>query len=120
MTLDNDGEIGLYCHFGYNRKKRTLKLRIGESNKKFDIPVFLKCKDGKFQDEDGNEVGAVEKASCSSKMVPEVKKVNDPSCSSLGADGRDFDLDSLFKVTIGWNITSIGFTPQVCCQSNFI
>ena len=75
-------------------------MEMSDKSKK-ENKVSLTCKDGEFLA--SSEKVSVEKATCSKKQEPEIKRKQE-QCSPVGSDGRTDQLQSLEKVSIGWQI----------------
>ena len=92
-------------------------MEMSDKSKK-DNKVSLTCKDGEFLA--SSEKVSVEKATCSKKQEPEIKRKQE-QCSPVGSDGRTDQLQSLEKVSIGWQIEGTFIEQIGLCidESNF-
>ena len=103
----------------FHRKQAGIYVKRSDKTKK-DSKVSLACASGEFLVSGSDEKIAVEKATCNQKQEPRLDRTQE-QCSPVGSDGRTDKLESLQKVSIGWQIEG-AFIEQIglCVdESNF-
>ena len=74
--------------------------------------LFVTCTNDHFKMKDCRKRISVEETTCSQKQEPLI--LRSPSqCSPIGVDGRTEKLDTLVKVSIGWQLQEGLFLEQI-------
>merc|ERR1711970_732792 len=102
LNFKEGDSLELFCHGGSDEKQAGIYVKRTDKTKK-DSKVSLKCKSGEFLVSGSDEKIAVEKASCNQKQEPRLDRTQE-QCSPVGSDGRTEKLESIWKVSIGWQI----------------
>ena len=105
--------------FFFSRKQARIFVRRSDKSKK-DSKVSLTCKSGEFFVSGSEEKIAVEKATCNQKQEPRLDRKQE-QCAPVGDDGRTDKLESLQRVSIGWQIEGTFIEQIGICidESNF-
>ena len=103
----------------FSRKQARIFVRRSDKSKK-DSKVSLTCKSGEFFVSGSEEKIAVEKATCNQKQEPRLDRKQE-QCAPVGDDGRTDKLESLQRVSIGWQIEGTFIEQIGICidESNF-
>merc|ERR1712240_586362 len=111
LNFEEADSLDLFCHGGSDEKQARIFVRRSDKSKK-DSKVSLTCKSGEFFVSGSEEKVAVEKATCNQKQEPS---------APVGDDGRTDKLESLQRVSIGWQIEGTFIEQIGICidESNF-
>ena len=103
----------------FRRKQAGMYVKRTDISKK-DSKVALTCNSGEFFVSGSDEKIVVENASCNRKQEPRLTRTQE-QCASVGSDGRIDQLETLQKVSLGWNIESTFIEQIGLCidESNF-
>merc|ERR1712013_619488 len=102
LNFEEADSLDLFCHGGSDEKQARIFVRRSDKSKK-DSKVSLTCKSGEFFVSGSEEKVAVEKATCNQKQEPRLDRKQE-QCAPVGDDGRTDKLESLQRVSIGWQI----------------
>merc|ERR1712013_451672 len=119
LNFEEADSLDLFCHGGSDEKQARIFVRRSDKSKK-DSKVSLTCKSGEFFVSGSEEKVAVEKATCNQKQEPRLDRKQE-QCAPVGDDGRTDKLESLQRVSIGWQIEGTFIEQIGICidESNF-
>merc|ERR1712013_1555 len=119
LNFEEADFLDLFCHGGSDEKQARIFVRRSDKSKK-DSKVSLTCKSGEFFVSGSEEKVAVEKATCNQKQEPRLDRKQE-QCAPVGDDGRTDKLESLQRVSIGWQIEGTFIEQIGICidESNF-
>merc|ERR1711971_485243 len=119
LNFKEGDSLELFCHGGSDAKQAAIYVKRSDKTKKAS-KVSLECKSGEFLVLGSDEKIAVEKATCNQKQEPRLDRTQE-QCSPVGSDGRTDKLESLQKVSIGWQIEGTFIEQIGLCvdESNF-
>merc|ERR1711971_1338055 len=119
LKFKEGDSLELFCHGGSDAKQAGIYVKRSDKTKK-DSKVSLACASGEFLVSGSDEKIAVEKATCNQKQEPRLDRTQE-QCSPVGSDGRTDKLESLQKVSIGWQIEGTFIEQIGLCvdESNF-
>merc|ERR1711963_534659 len=119
LNFEEADSLDLFCHGGSDEKQARIFVRRSDKSKK-DSKVSLTCKSGEFFVSGSEEKIAVEKATCNQKQEPRLDRKQE-QCAPVGDDGRTDKLESLQRVSIGWQIEGTFIEQIGICidESNF-
>ena len=79
---------------------------------KVDSSLFLTCTNKHFKMKDCRKRVSVEETTCNQRQEPLILR-SKAQCSPIGVDGRTNNLDSLVRVSIGWQIEESNYFEQI-------
>ena len=74
--------------------------------------LFVTCTNGHFKMSDCRKRISVEETTCNQKQEPLIVRLPTP-CSPIGVDGRTDGLDTLVRVSIGWQLDEDTYLEQI-------
>merc|ERR1712088_764476 len=119
LNFEEADSLDLFCHGGSDEKQARIFVRRSDKSKK-GSKVSLTCKSGEFFVSGSEEKIAVEKATCNQKQEPRLDRKQE-QCAPVGDDGRTDKLESLQRVSIGWQVEGTFIEQIGICidESNF-
>ena len=79
---------------------------------KVESSLFLTCTNKHFKMKDCRKRVSVEETTCNQRQEPLILR-SKAQCSPIGVDGRTNNLDSLVRVSIGWQIEEGNYFEQI-------
>ena len=79
---------------------------------KVESSLFLTCTNKHFKMKDCRKRVSVEETTCNQRQEPLILR-SKAQCSPIGVDGRTNNLDSLIRVSIGWQIEEGNYFEQI-------
>ena len=79
---------------------------------KVESSLFLTCTNKHFKMKDCRKRVSVEETTCNQRQEPLILR-SKAQCSPIGVDGRTNSLDSLVRVSIGWQIEEGNYFEQI-------
>jgi len=100
LTFNEGEKLELVCHGSEKLQAKTYLVRKAKPH---ESTVSLTCSGKAFKVTGKSEEIVVEKATCSRKQEPRITRTQS-QCSPVGSDGRTEGLDSLVRVSLGWQL----------------